>query len=434
MGANVLSSTLELMETNAERLQWENIGKQVQDAKDVKLNETSVVKNLESGSNYKFLGIKESVMQDEKQALKEAAKVYFRRLSVIWTSPLSDFNRVLATNQFALPALTYPMWTQHWPLAELRDIDRQTRKIICENGGRHPLSSIAVLYLPREKGGRGLRAIEQEYKLIKIKAAVKLYESLDPKMKSVQQFEECAIPNRRTRDSYQRYALKKHIKKVVNEKLVKKVEDQQWQGGLLKARWQDNQLSLENCLAWLNKWHCAPTHCIAGIMELYEQLTPTKVYMAYKTGITDKNDVKCRMCGEGPESMAHVLAGCPSLAQSKYLERHNFAFKVFFFEMLKDLKLADFTPPWFSDVKPKPLYKSPDAEAYWDLPVDADHTYVQSNRVDARFIDHKNKKVFMVDMSCPWINNGDKKDKEKTKKYGSLRLELTKQHPGFKIS
>ncbi|PFX28868.1 Retrovirus-related Pol polyprotein from type-1 retrotransposable element R2 [Stylophora pistillata] len=253
-------------------------GKQVEDAKDVKLNETSVVKNLESGSNYKFLGIKESVMQDEKQALTEAAK--------------------------------------HWPLAELRDIDRQTRKTICENGGCQPLSSIAVLYLPREKGGRGLRAIEQEYKLIKIKAAVKLYESLDPKMKSVQQFEECAIvkgfsslitdskksaqeldttlnlnttepscsptdePEIATKDLH----IKKHINKVVNEKLVKKFEDQQWQGSLLKARWQDDQLSLENCFAWLNKWQCSPTHCIAGIMELYEQLTPTKVYMAYKNG------------------------------------------------------------------------------------------------------------------------------------------------------
>lgn len=91
--------------------------------------------------------------------------------------------------------------------------------------------------------------------------------------------------------------------------------------------------------------------------------------MAYKTGKTDKNDVKCRMCGEGPESVTHVLAGCPSLAQSKYLERHNFVLKVFFFEMLKDLELADSTPPWFSDVKPKPLYKSHDAEAYWDVPV-----------------------------------------------------------------
>ncbi|PFX27514.1 hypothetical protein AWC38_SpisGene7754 [Stylophora pistillata] len=157
-------------------------------------------------------------------------------------------------------------------------------------------------------------------------------------------------------------------------------------------------------------------------VPLEPELTPTKVYMAYKTGTTDKNDVKCRMRGEGPESMAHVLAGCPSLAQSKYLERNNFALKVFFFEMLKDLELADSTLPWFSDVKPKPLYKSPDAEAYWDVPVYADHTYVRSNRVDARFIDHKNKKELMVEMSCPWINNRDKKDKERPRSVEHLDL------------
>lgn len=140
------------------------------------------------------------------------------------------------------------------------------------------------------------------------------------------------------------------------------------------------------------------------------------------------------MCGEGSESMKHVLAGCSSLAQSKYLERHNFALKVFFFEMLKDLKLADNTLPWFSGVKPKPLYKSPDAEAYWDVPVYADHTFVRSNPVDARFINHKNKKVLMVEMSCPWINSRDKKDKEKTKKYGALGLELTKSTPRIRDS
>ena len=32
--------------------------------------------------------------------------------------------------------------------------------------------STAVLYLPRVKGGRGLRAIEMEYKVTKVKAAV----------------------------------------------------------------------------------------------------------------------------------------------------------------------------------------------------------------------------------------------------------------------
>ena len=90
---------------------------------------------------------------------------------------------------------------------------------------------------------------------------------------------------------------------------------------------------------YMSNWTCAPTHCIAGIMELYKQFT--KVY---------------------------------SLAQSKYLERHNSALKLLFFEMLRDLKLANKVPLWFSQVRPRPLYKSPDAEAFWDVPVYADHT------------------------------------------------------------
>ena len=73
--------------------------------------------------------------------------------------------------------MTYPMWTQRWSLEELREVDGETRKIISMNGGKHPLSSKAVLYLPRTDGGRGLKSVEQEYKLIKIKAVIKLYKN-----------------------------------------------------------------------------------------------------------------------------------------------------------------------------------------------------------------------------------------------------------------
>ena len=72
------------------------------------------------------------------------------------------------------------MWTQNWPIAELRQIDREVRKILVESGGKHPLGSTALLYLPRKKGGRGLKSVEQEYKLVKIKAALKVYKNLDP--------------------------------------------------------------------------------------------------------------------------------------------------------------------------------------------------------------------------------------------------------------
>ena len=70
--------------------------------------------------------------------LECAAREYLRRLSIIWSSPLSDFNRVAASNQFALPVLGYLMWTQHWPITELKILDREVRKIIVENGGETP--------------------------------------------------------------------------------------------------------------------------------------------------------------------------------------------------------------------------------------------------------------------------------------------------------
>ena len=44
----------------------------------------------------------------------------------------------------------------------------------------------------RNKGGRGLRAVETEYKEMKVKAAVKLYQNRDPAMKMVREFEEQA--------------------------------------------------------------------------------------------------------------------------------------------------------------------------------------------------------------------------------------------------
>ena len=135
-------------------------GKQVEDAAKSQLDKTALVDNLNTGAKYKFLGVREFVMQDEKLALTVAAKPYLQRLSIIWTSLLSHTNRIKVANQFALPVLTHPMWTQQWPLGELQSTNRETRKLISEKGGRHPLSSTAVLDLPRDKGGCRLKSVD----------------------------------------------------------------------------------------------------------------------------------------------------------------------------------------------------------------------------------------------------------------------------------
>ena len=100
-------------------------------------------------------------------------------------------------------------------------------------------------------------------------------------------------------------------------------------------------------------------------------------FFAYKTRTSTMNDVTCRLCGKSSEIPTHVQAGCSGLTQTKYLERHNAALKVLFFEMLRQRKLGDAVPPWFTNVDPKPLYKSPEADAYFDLPVFLKHTFVE---------------------------------------------------------
>ena len=45
------------------------------------------IPTLEDGQQYKFLGVLESLRQEERIVLRSAAREYLRRLSVIWSSP-----------------------------------------------------------------------------------------------------------------------------------------------------------------------------------------------------------------------------------------------------------------------------------------------------------------------------------------------------------
>ena len=65
---------------------------------DVKVDEEKVIKHLEEGIQYKFLGVLETVKQEGKLSLECAAKINLQRMPIFWSSPLSDENRVRASN------------------------------------------------------------------------------------------------------------------------------------------------------------------------------------------------------------------------------------------------------------------------------------------------------------------------------------------------
>ena len=133
---------------------------------------------------------------------------------------------------------------------------------------------------------------------------------------------------------------------------------------------------------------------------------------------------------------AHVLSGCSALTKTKYLARHNAAcaLKILFFELLKNYQLVEVVPPWYSPTQPKPFHENEQAAVYWDVPVYADYTEVHANRIDARIVDKENQIVTLLEMSSPWLENREQKEKEKTLKYAPLRLELKQQYPEYNIN
>ena len=122
----------------------------VKQTENMEIDGLKSIKSLGEESTYNFLGVLENSKQEDKLVLENASKEYLRRLAIIWSSPLSDHSKVVTTNQYALPVLSYLMWTQTWPLAQLQQVDREARKIIVEFGGNHPQGSTAILYMSRK--------------------------------------------------------------------------------------------------------------------------------------------------------------------------------------------------------------------------------------------------------------------------------------------
>ena len=100
--------------------------------------------------------------------------------------------------------------------------------------------------------------------------------------------------------------------------------------------------------------------------------------------------------------------------------------------MLKDLDLVTTVLPWYSLEQLKPLYENK-GNACWDVPVFTENIEVRNNRIDTRVINKERKKVYLLEMNCPWIANREEKSEEKTTKYAMLRFKLRQQYPGYDI-
>ena len=437
----------------------------------IQLNDGTVVKTIKNTETYKFLGVPENEMHDVDNIVDKLKKKVKQRTSVIWTSPLSDYNKVMATNVFVHSAMEYFMWSEKFNLGDIREIDLSIRKIMNDVKAKYALQSNTILYIPRNKGGRGLKCLETIYKKTKVVAAMNLLTRDDPRMECVRKFEKKRIQkgrstcitdairfakedfdltfealensfivhyekNGETLTTSNKKVVKDLMKQNITGTLLEKIESSSWQGKIHNIRKNDENIKINECYAWLTKWKDAPVEVINDFHSINLQTVPTLSFKKFRTGENITSTV-CRLCSLGVESIKHLLSNCGKFVAHAYKRRHDRVLQFILFSYLRKINLIDSCPPWYTKVCIKPMYQNKDIEVYWDIPEysgyaseDAEHRPL---RPDGKIIDNLNKTIFILEMSIPWIENRTTKLEEKNEKYLNIIQNLKLQHPGYTV-
>ena len=157
---------------------------------------------------------------------------------------------------------------------------------------------------------------------------------------------------------------------------------------------------------WLRTAHLKPTTealiTAAQDLALNTNWHPCHIL---KTKQTDK----CRRYGEHPETVSHIISGCPKLAQTVYLERHAVASTVHC-NLTKELNFENAEHLW--EHKPEPVLKNDAYKPLYDFNIMTDKK-ITARRPDIVIVNKGQRKTTLIGIGCPCDRNVNDKETEK---------------------
>ena len=156
------------------------------------------------------------------------------------------------------------------------------------------------------------------------------------------------------------------------------------------------------------------------IIAAQDQSLPTRWYQ--RNIIKKPNtDPKCRLCGRFDETIDHIVSGCPELAKTEYIHRHNRAAAHMHWKICKEFGIG-VSERWYEH-EPKTVTENDNVTILWDMPIHTDRT-IAANRPDIVLKNKKEKTCFLIDMTVPLDINTSVKTTEKLIKYKDLEIEV----------
>ena len=315
----------------------------------MELPDGKVIKSLQKGESYKYLGILEADKFLEEKMKLNVSKEYFRRLRKILKSKLNGGNLVSGINIWAVSVIRYSAAFVSWRKIELQAIDRKTRKLFTMYGALHPKSDVDRLYIPRKEGGRCLISTKDCVEL-----AIRVLEVY------VHGGEERLIQAVRV----DKIGGLEAVSVLKRSKKEKRLED--WEKKVLHGQYlrQTKEVRSDQCWAWLQN---------GDLKRETESLIVGAQNQSIRTNLVKARIDKsqggslCRVCRKVDESIDHIVSGCSKLAQKEYKRRHDNLGKIVHWKLARkcNFEAAD---KWHEH-EPESVLENEDHKILWDFSI-----------------------------------------------------------------
>ena len=143
----------------------------------------------------------------------------------------------------------------------------------------------------------------------------------------------------------------------------------QWYGKSIHDQWPRlmDQLKADS-FSWLQRAHLKPVS-EALISAAQDQALKTN-WLGFHILGTSSTDL-CRKCQQFPETIEHIVVGCPSVAQTIYLKRHNAVVSAVHWNLCGVCGFTCSDQCWCH--QPKPVLNNPCYKLFYDFNIFTDH-------------------------------------------------------------
>nr|CAI5839441.1 unnamed protein product [Callosobruchus analis] len=350
------------------------------------VQQVSDFQSLDEMDTYKYLGIEQNYKLDHTKLKTDFEEKYRRRLTKLLNSKLSAKNLFSAINSWTIPVLIYTFGVIKWSNTDLNKPDRLTSTHLTKFRYLHPNSSVHRIYLPRKEGGRGLLSI------------AKLCETQVQNI--TEYFKRSANPHiRQLVELHDSYTPLQFDNEYSTQEILSTAEAMQtWKAKTLHGKYpaelSQSHVDKNSSLMWLTSGYLYP-ETEGFITAIQDGVIRTRNYEKHILKLSHEDH--CRRCKGPGETIEHISAGCPALAETEYLGRHNEVSKIIHQQLAHKYNLCKDSTPYYK-YQPAPVLESPNALLYWDRPILTDKT-VDYNRPDIVLIDKVNAEGIIVDIA-----------------------------------